>query len=63
MRQKLKLVAAFAIVGVYIFVPAYRYYALGSYIGYKVLKDKPRKPTVVPKGSRLYNRVLGGATQ
>lgn len=57
--KKGKTVFALAAVTVYIVFPAYRYYVIGSWIGYKILKDKPRT-NVVPKGSKLYKRVLGG---
>ncbi|GFN32572.1 hypothetical protein PCURB6_28320 [Paenibacillus curdlanolyticus] len=42
MRKRNIFIAA-AIVTVYIFCPAFRYYAIGSYIGYKILFDKPIK--------------------
>ena len=45
--RKRNVLMAVVIVTVYIVCPAYRYYALGSYIGYKILFDKPIK--VVPK--------------
>lgn len=49
---------AAAVVTVYIVCPGYRYWVLGSWIGYKILSDKPRF-TSVPKGSKVYNRLVG----
>lgn len=53
-----KLIMAAAAVTVYIVCPAYRYYVIGSWVGYKILHDKPRRYRVVPKGSKAYVRVL-----
>lgn len=54
-----KALFAAAAVTVYIVCPAYRYYVIGAWVGHKILNDKPRT-NVVPKGSKLYNRVIGG---
>lgn len=53
-----KLVLAAAAVTVYVVCPAYRYYVIGSWITYKILKDKPGRYRVIPKGSKLYSKVL-----
>ncbi|MDR6884860.1 hypothetical protein J2X61_006674 [Bacillus sp. 3255] len=53
-----KTAFALAAVTVYIVCPAYRYYIIGSWIGYKIMNDKPRF-RVVPKGSKTYNRLVG----
>lgn len=53
-----KTAFALAAVTVYIVCPAYRYYIIGSWIGYKILNDKPRF-RVVSKGSKFYNRLVG----
>lgn len=55
-----KLLLATAAVTVYIVCPAYRYYVIGTWVGYKIMSDKPRKPRSIPKGSKLYTRVLKG---
>lgn len=56
-----KLVIAAAAVTVYIVCPAYRYYVIGTWIAYKIMNDKPGKYRVIPKGSKLYTRVLKSA--
>jgi hypothetical protein len=56
--MKVKTVFAIAAVTVYVICPAYRYYVIGSWIGYKILRDKPRT-NVIPKGSKVYNRLVG----
>jgi hypothetical protein len=53
-----KTAFALAAVTVYVVCPAYRYYIIGSWIGYKILNDKPRF-TKVRKGSKVYNRLVG----
>lgn len=55
-----KVIMAAAAVTVYVVCPAYRYYVIGSWIAYKILSDKPRKPKTIPKGSKLYARLTGG---
>ena len=60
--KPMKAAVAISAVTVYILCPAYRYWVIGSWVGYKILKDKPLvKYRVIPKGSRLYKRVVGGA--
>lgn len=49
---------ALAAITVYIVCPAYRYYIIGSWIGYKILNEKQRF-TTVRKGSKVYNRLVG----
>lgn len=61
MSKIVKFVVAAAVVGVYVFVPAYRYWAIGSYIGYKIISDKPRPPVTVRKESSAYKRIMGGS--
>lgn len=61
MSKLVKVAVAVAVVGVYVFVPAYRYWAIGSYIGYKIVSDKPRPPVTVRKESSAYKRIMGGA--
>lgn len=59
--MKAKRIALGVVVAtVYIALPAYRYYVLGSWIAYKIMSDKPRPPRVVPKGSRLYEKITKG---
>ena len=53
-----KLALAAAAITVYVVCPAYRYYVIGSWITYKILNDKPGRYRVIPKGSKLYARVL-----
>jgi hypothetical protein len=48
MKKRNILIAAI-MVGVYITLPAYRYYAIGSYIGYKILADKQNGYKVVAR--------------
>ncbi|WP_438447398.1 hypothetical protein [Gorillibacterium sp. sgz5001074] len=55
-----KTVLAVSAVVVYIACPAYRYWMLGSWIGYKILNDRPGRFRVVPKGSRQFRRMVGG---
>ncbi len=57
-----KIAMAAAAVTVYIVCPAYRYYIIGSWVAYKILSDKPGKYRVIPKGSRLYNRIVRSET-
>lgn len=54
-----KVLMAAAAVTVYIVFPAYRYYVIGSWVGYKIMSDKPRKPRIIPKGSKLFKKVVG----
>lgn len=61
MSKIVKFAVAAAVVGVYVFMPAYRYWAIGSYIGYKIVNDKPRQPVTVRKGTSAYKRIMGGA--
>jgi hypothetical protein len=58
--KKAKWLIAAAAVTVYVACPAYRYWVIGSWVAVKVLRDKPLKPRVIPKGSRQYNRLVGG---
>ncbi|MEC0239437.1 hypothetical protein P4H66_06155 [Paenibacillus dokdonensis] len=60
MKKPVKVALAAAAVTVYCLCPAYRYYVIGSWIGLKIMRDKPRKPRVVPKNSRLYEKVKAG---
>lgn len=52
-----KAIFAVAAVTVYIVCPAYRYYVIGAWVGHKILRDQPRF-TPVPKGSKVYNRIV-----
>lgn len=55
-----KWALAAAVVTVYAAVPAYRYYVIGSWIAYKILRDKgPRRYRVVQRESRHYKRLVG----
>lgn len=53
----LKMIMAAAAVAVYIILPGYRYYVIGTWIGYKILHDKPRRYRIIAKDSKLYNRL------
>ncbi|MCA0754887.1 hypothetical protein KP806_07480 [Paenibacillus sp. N4] len=55
-----KVLIAAAAVTVYVVCPAYRYYVIGSWVGYKIMSDKPRKPRVIPKDSKLFKKIVGG---
>lgn len=55
-----KVALAAGAVSVYILCPAYRYWVIGSWVGMKIIKDKPRKPIVVRKGSKAYLRFVEG---
>lgn len=57
--MKMKHLLAVSAVVVYIACPAYRYWMLGSWIGYKILNDKGQPVRPIPKGSRAYQRVMG----
>jgi hypothetical protein len=59
--KSVKVLMAAAAVTVYVVCPAYRYYVIGSWIGYKILNDKPGRYRIVPRGSKTYSRVLKGA--
>lgn len=58
--MKAKTVLAVSAVVVYIAFPPYRYWMLGSWIGYKILNDRQGRYRVVPKGSRQFQQVVGG---
>ena len=60
MSKVFKIAIAAAVIGVYVLLPAYRYWAIGSYIGYKIVSDKPRQPVTVRKESSAYKRIMGG---
>ena len=53
----MKGVLAAAAVSVYFLCPAYRYYVIGTWIGLKILDNKPKRVYVIRKGSRLYDRL------
>ena len=50
----MKGILAAAAVSVYFLCPAYRYYVIGTWIGLKILDNKPKRVHVIRKGSRLY---------
>ena len=56
-----KLIMAAAAVTVYVVFPAYRYYVIGSWVGLKIINNKPRPLRVIPKGSAKYNYLTGKA--
>lgn len=47
--RKRNVLMALLMVTVYVALPAYRYYAIGSYIGYKILFDKQSGYKIVSK--------------
>lgn len=57
MNKKKALLAAAAIT-VYIALPAYRYYMIASFVGMRIMGDRPRY-RVVPKWSKHYKRLVG----
>lgn len=58
-----KWALATAAITVYFTCPAYRYYVIGSWVFYKIVRDKPSKRyRIVSKGSQHYKRLVGGAS-
>ena len=51
--NKAKTVLAVSAVAVYFLCPAYRYYVIGSWIGYKIMNNKPPKIKVVKWGGNV----------
>lgn len=49
--KKRNVLIAIAMVTVYVALPAYRYYAIGSYIGYKILSEKQSYRVVKRRGT------------
>lgn len=45
--SKVKTALAVSAVAVYFLVPAYRYYIIGTWIGLKIMDNKPQKIRVV----------------
>lgn len=48
--QKTKTLLAVSAVAVYFLCPAYRYYVIGSWVGLKILDNKPQRIRVVKWG-------------
>ena len=59
MKSIAKTTIASAAVAVYFLCPAYRYYVIGTWIGLKIMDNKPRKVYVIPKDSKMYARLRG----
>lgn len=58
-----KWTLAAAAVTVYFAVPGYRYYVIGSWVAFKIIKDKKgNRYRVVPKQSAHYKRLVGSAS-
>lgn len=53
-----KAFLAAAAITVYIALPAYRYYMIASFVGMRIMGDRPRY-RVVPKWSKHYKRLVG----
>lgn len=47
--RKRNVLIALGIIAVYVALPAYRYYAIGCYIGYRILSEKNGGYKVVRK--------------
>lgn len=47
--RKRNVLIALGMVAVYVVFPAYRYYAIGCYIGYRILSEKQSNYKVVRK--------------
>lgn len=58
--MKAKTLLAVGAIVVYVTVPAYRYWMIGTWVGYKIMNDKGAPIRTVPKGSRQYKRIVQG---